>query len=67
MSDEARATLEEGFLCEAGHVVSGPLPRSQTQQTLTNVGIDFPREVGANDTRSSTFQFAQRFPKEHLG
>lgn len=53
MSDEARPTLEEGFVCEAGHVVSGPLPRSQTQQMLTNVGIDFPREVGVNDTRSS--------------
>lgn len=67
MSDEARPTLEEGFVCEAGHVVSGPLPRSQTQQTLTNGGKDFPGEVGVNDTRSSTFQLAQLFPTEHLG
>lgn len=49
-------------MCETERMVSGLLPRSHAQQMLTDVSIEFPREVRANDIGLSTFQFAKHFP-----
>lgn len=53
-------------MCETEHTVLGPLPRSQTQQMLTDVSIEFPRKVRVNDIGLSTFQLAKHFPTQFL-